>query len=172
MERLEPLILTYARWVLTRHRYLITGLRGVGGFHSRPTPTLSGCHQFGPPCQNLTNKTARLREQCRSGAQSTRFFWIPPACFCGGFVSRYNRSQTLHTHTYFFLKHCTNRQRIPEDGKRFRWQSGATGHHEGNEATRITFMMIQVDPVHFGVAPVVGNNKIRDAQTNRNDAPS
>ena len=100
MERLEPLILTYARWVLTRHRYLITGLRGVGGFHSRPTPTLSGCHQFGPPCQNLTNKTARLREQCRSGAQSTRFFWIPPACFCGGFVSRYNRSQTLHTHVF------------------------------------------------------------------------
>ena len=39
---------------------------------------------------------------------------------------------------------------------------------EGNKATRITAMMIQVDSGDLGVVRVVGNERMRDPQINRN----
>ena len=86
-----------------------------------------------------------LREQLRSGAQGARFFvWIHVAIFLRG-DCRPNHNNSL------FAQISTNHQRMPDDEKRNRGLQAAT---EGNEATRITIMLIKVDPDTIGVALV------------------
>ena len=54
-------------------------------------------------------------------------------------------------------QNSTNRQCLPEDGKKvLAGIRGLQATTEGNKATRITAVLIQVDPGNLGVARVVG----------------
>ena len=58
---------------------------------------------------------------------------------------------------------------MPDDEKRNRGLQAAT---EGNEATRITIMLIKVDPDTIGVALVLANETKLGPQVNQDHTPS